>query len=262
MNMAPALHLVLPEFQSFLVLVSRIGGIVAAFPMLGGRTVPHRIKIAIVVMLGIALSPLIRLPQLSQDAFEMTAGLASELLIGLVIGLAVRLVFGALEVAGDLIGVQMGFGAVQLLDPMTAQHSSVISEYFRIIAMLVFLSLNAHMIIVAAIVSSYETIPPFGARLSPALGEEVLQLSQHMFVVALQLSAPVLVVIILINILLAMLGRAVVQINVFVLSFPITILGGLLVLGLALPYTVSLFEREFIGLHDTIERLIRILGHG
>jgi flagellar biosynthetic protein FliR len=262
MNMAPALHLVLPEFQSFLVLVSRIGGIVAAFPMLGGRTVPHRIKIALVVMLGIALSPLIRLPQLSQDAFEMTAGLASELLIGLVIGLAVRLVFGALEVAGDLIGVQMGFGAVQLLDPMTAQHSSVIREYFRIIAMLVFLSLNAHMVIVAAIVSSYETIPPFGARLSPDVGEEVLQLSQHMFVVALQLSAPVLVVIILINILLAMLGRAVVQINVFVLSFPITILGGLLVLGLALPYTVSLFEREFIGLHDTIERLIRILGHG
>jgi len=262
MNMAPALHLVLPEFQSFLVLVSRIGGIVAAFPMLGGRTVPHQIKIALVVMLGIALSPLIRLPQLSQDVFELTAGLASELLIGLVIGLAVRLVFGALEIAGELLGVQMGFGAVQLLDPMTAQHSSVMSEYFRIVAMLVFLSLNAHMVVVAAIVSSYETIPPFGARISSALGEEVLQLSQHMFVVALQLSAPVLVVMILINILLAMLGRAVVQINVFVLSFPITILGGLLVLGLALPYTVSLFEREFIGLHDTIERLMRILGHG
>ncbi|HXC67796.1 MAG TPA: flagellar biosynthetic protein FliR [Nitrospiraceae bacterium] len=260
--MAPALHLVLPEFQSFLVLVSRIGGIVAAFPMLGGRTVPHQIKIALVVMLGIALSPLIRLPQLSQDVFELTAGLASELLIGLVIGLAVRLVFGALEIAGELLGVQMGFGAVQLLDPMTAQHSSVMSEYFRIVAMLVFLSLNAHMVVVAAIVSSYETIPPFGARISSALGEEVLQLSQHMFVVALQLSAPVLVVMILINILLAMLGRAVVQINVFVLSFPITILGGLLVLGLALPYTVSLFEREFIGLHDTIERLMRILGHG
>jgi len=262
MNTAPALHLVLPEFQAFLVLVSRIGGIVAAFPMLGGRTVPHQIKIALVVMLGIALSPLIRLPPLSQDAIEMTAGLVSELLIGLVIGLAVRLVFGALEVAGDLLGVQMGFGAVQLLDPMTAQHSSVISEYFRIIAMLVFLSLNAHMAVVGAIVSSYDAIPPFGARLSPAIGEEVLRLSQHMFEVALKLSAPVLVVMILINILLAMLGRAVAQINVFVLSFPITIAAGLLVLGLALPYTVSLFEQEFIGLYDTIVSLLRILGHG
>lgn len=262
MSMAPSLHLFLPEFQSFLVLVSRIGGIVAAFPMLGGRTVPAQIKIALVVMLGIALSPLIRLPPLSQDAIEMTAGLASELLIGLVIGLAVRLLFGAFEVAGDLLGTQIGFGAVQLLDPMTSQQSSLISEYFRIIASLVFLSLNAHMVVVAAIVSSYDAIPPFGATLSPGIGEEVLQLSQHMFVVALQLSAPVLVAMILINVLLAMLGRAVAQINVFVLSFPLTIAGGLLVLGVALPYTVSLFEREFMGLHDTIERLLRMLGHG
>ena len=262
MTTAPSLHVLLPEFQSFLVLVSRVGGIVAAFPMLGGRTVPAQIKIALVVMLGIALSPLIQLPPLSRDAVEMTAGLASELLIGLVIGLAVRLLFGALEVAGELLGTQIGFGAVQLLDPMTSQQSSLISEYFRIIASLVFLSLNAHMVVVAAIVSSYDAIPPFGATLSPALGEEVLLLSQHMFLVALKLSAPVLVAMILINVLLAMLGRAVTQINVFVLSFPLTIAGGLLVLGLALPYTVSLFEGEFTGLHDTIDKLLWILGHG
>jgi flagellar biosynthetic protein FliR len=262
MSITPSLHVLLPEFQSFLVLVSRIGGIVAAFPMLGGRTIPAQIKIALVVMLGLVLSPLIRLPPISSDAIEMTAGLASELLVGLVIGLAVRLLFGAFEVAGDLLGTQMGFGAVQLLDPMTSQQSSLISEYFRIVAMLVFLSLNAHMMVVAAIVSSYEAIPPFGASLSPALGEEVLELSQHMFLVALKLAAPVLVVMILINVLLAMLGRAVAQINVFVLSFPLTIAGGLLVLGLALPHTVSLFEREFIGLHDTIERLLKVLGHG
>jgi flagellar biosynthetic protein FliR len=262
MSTIPSLHLLLPEFQSFLVLVSRIGGIVAAFPMLSGRAVPAQIKIALVVMLGLVLSPLIRLPPLSRDAIEMTAGLVSELLIGLVIGLAVRLLFGAFEMAGELLGTQMGFGAVQLLDPMTAQQSPLIGEYFRIIASLVFLSLNAHMVVVAAIVSSYDSIPPFAARLSPVVGEEVLQLSQHMFLVALQLSAPVLVAMILINVLLAMLGRAVAQINVFVLSFPLTIAGGLLVLGLALPYTVSLFEREFMGLRDTIERLLRVLGHG
>jgi flagellar biosynthesis protein FliR len=262
MTTIPSLHLLLPEFQSFLVLVSRIGGIVAAFPMLSGRAVPAQIKIALVVMLGLVLSPLIRLPPLSRDAIEMTAGLVSELLIGLVIGLAVRLLFGAFEMAGELLGTQMGFGAVQLLDPMTAQPSPLIGEYFRIIASLVFLSLNAHMVVVAAIVSSYDSIPPFAARLSPVVGEEVLQLSQHMFLVALQLSAPVLVAMILINVLLAMLGRAVAQINVFVLSFPLTIAGGLLVLGLALPYTVSLFEREFMELHDTIDRLLRVLGHG
>jgi flagellar biosynthetic protein FliR len=115
---------------------------------------------------------------------------------------------------------------------------------------------------VAAIVTSYDAIPPFGATLAAPIGEEMIDLSRHMFVIALQLAAPVLVAMVLINLLLAMLGRAVAQVNVFILSFPITIVGGLVVLGLALPYTVSLFEREFMGLHDTIERLLRILGHG
>ena len=156
----------------------------------------------------------------------------------------------------------MGFSAIQLVDPMSNQQSAVISEYFRIIASLVFLSINAHLVVVAAIVTSYDAIPPFGATLAAPIGEEMIDLSRHMFVIALQLAAPVLVAMVLINLLLAMLGRAVAQVNVFILSFPITIVGGLVVLGLALPYTVSLFEREFMGLHDTIERLLRILGHG
>ncbi|MDZ4856434.1 MAG: flagellar biosynthetic protein FliR [Nitrospirota bacterium] len=262
MNVTQPLHMLLPDFQSFLAVASRTGGIVAAFPMLSGRAVPPRIKVALVVMLSLVSAPAIHLPQIPHEAIAMTAGLAGELLIGLVIGMAVRLLFSALEVAGELIGTQMGFSMAQLLDPMTSVSTPMVGQLFTVIASLVFLSLNAHMMVVAAIVSSYESIPPFGARLSPVIGEEVLRLSQHMFVVAVQLSGPALVALALINILLAMLGRAVTQINVFVLSFPLTIAAGLLVLGLAMPFIVSRLEREFIGLHETIEGLLRALGHG
>jgi flagellar biosynthetic protein FliR len=262
MNVTQPLHILLPELQSFLTVVSRTGGIVAALPMLGGRTVPPRIKVVLVLMLGLALAPAIHLPPVPPDAAAMTAGLASELLIGFVIGMAVRLLFSALEIAGEVAGSQMGFSVAQLLDPVTSHSTPMVGQLFTVIASLVFLSLNAHMMVVAAIVSSYESIPPLGATLSPAVGEEVLHLSQHMFVVAVQLAAPVLVAVALINILLAMLGRAVTQINIFVLSFPLTIAAGLLVLGLALPFTVSLLEQEFIGLKDTIEGLLRALGHG
>jgi flagellar biosynthetic protein FliR len=172
------------------------------------------------------------------------------------------LLFSALEIAGEIAGSQMGFSMAQLLDPLTSQSAPMVGQLFTLIATLVFLSLNAHMMVVSAIVSSYESIPPFGATLSPAVGEEVLRLSQHMFVVALQLTGPILVTVLLINLLLAMLGRAVSQVNVFVLSFPLTIAAGLLVLGLALPFMVSLLEREFIGLHETIEGLLGVLGHG
>lgn len=262
MNVTQPLHILLPEFQSFLVVASRAGGVVAALPMLSGSTVPPRIKVGLVLMLALALGPAIHLPPIPPDAFALTAGLASELLIGFVLGMAVRLLFSALEVAGEIIGSQMGFSMAQLLDPMTSHSTPMVGQLFTVIASLVFLSLNAHMMVVAAIVSSYESIPPFGASLSPAIGEEVLHLSQHVFLVAVQLAGPVLVAIALINILLAMLGRAVTQINIFVLSFPLTIAAGLLVMGLALPFMVSLLEREFIGLHETIEGLVRMLGHG
>lgn len=262
MNVTAPLNILLPEFQSFLIVASRAGGIVAALPMLSGRTVPPRIKVALVLMLALALAPAIHLPPLPPDAVAITAGLASELLIGFVIGMAVRLLFSAFEVAGEIVGAQMGFSIAQLLDPMTSVSTPMIGQLFTIIASLVFLSLNVHMMVVSAIVSSFESIPPFGASLSPSVGEEVLRLSQHMFVVAVKLAGPVLVALALINILMAMLGRAVVQINVFALSFPLTIAVGLLVLSAAMPFTVSLFEQEFIGLQETIEGLLRVLGHG
>ncbi len=262
MNVSAPLNILLPEFQSFLIVASRAGGIVAALPMLSGRTVPPRIKVALVLMLALALAPAIHLPPLPPDAIAITAGLASELLIGFVIGMAVRLLFSAFEVAGEIVGAQMGFSIAQLLDPMTSVSTPMIGQLFTIIASLVFLSLNVHMMVVSAIVSSFESIPPFGASLSPSVGEEVLRLSQHMFVVAVKLAGPVLVALALINILMAMLGRAVVQINVFALSFPLTIAVGLLVLSAAMPFTVSLFEQEFIGLVETIEGLLRVLGHG
>ncbi|ALA58613.1 flagellar biosynthetic protein FliR [Nitrospira moscoviensis] len=262
MALAHTIQIALPEFEAFLVLVSRIGGLLAALPVLSGRTVPMKVKIALVLVLGAALAPVIHLPAVSHDPLLLAAGLVGEMAIGLTIGLAVRLFFGALELAGEMIGVQMGFGVVQLFDPATAHQTPLVGQYFTLLASLVFLSLNAHMLAVATIVSSYEAIPAFGASLPSALGDDVVHLSQQMFTLGLKLAAPVLITILLLNILLAMLGRAVSQINVFVLSFPITIAGGLIVMGLAMPFTVSLLAGEIERLQMAIEALMKVLGHG
>jgi flagellar biosynthesis protein FliR len=261
MALAHTIQIALPEFEAFLVLVSRIGGLLAALPVLSGRTVPMKVKIALVLVLGAALAPVIRLPAVSHDPLLLAAGLVGEMAIGLTIGLAVRLFFGALELAGEMIGVQMGFGVVQLFDPTTAHQTPLMGQYFTLLASLVFLSLNAHMLAVATIVSSYEAIPAFGASLPAALGDDVVHLSQQMFTIGLKLAAPVLITILLLNILLAMLGRAVSQINVFVLSFPITIAGGLVVMGLAMPFTVSLLAGEIERLQMAIDALMMVLGH-
>jgi len=165
MGLTQSIHILLPEFQAFLVLIARIGGLLAALPVLSGRTVPMKVKVALVLVLGAALAPVIHLPPISFDPAILAAGMLSELAIGLTIGLAVRLFFGALELAGEMIGVQMGFGIAQLFDPTTARETPMMAQYFTLLASLVFLSLNAHMLVVATIVSSYEAIPAFGATL-------------------------------------------------------------------------------------------------
>jgi flagellar biosynthetic protein FliR len=262
MALTQTFQILLPEFQAFLVLIARIGGLLAALPVLSGRTVPLKVKVALVLVLGAALAPVIHLPPVPYDPVAMASGLASEMAIGLTIGLAVRLFFGALELAGELVGVQMGFGVVQMLDPATAQQTPIMGQFFTLLASLVFLSLNAHMLVVATIVSSYTAIPAFGASLPSGLGEEVLRLSQQMFAIGLKLAAPVLVTILIVNILLAILGRAVSQINVFVLSFPVTIAGGLAVSAMAMPFAVELLAREIERLQFVIDGLMKVLGHG
>ena len=262
MGLTQTVHILLPQFQAFLVLISRIGGLLAALPVFSGRTIPVKVKLGLVLTLSLMLAPSIPMPTVSMDPMILVGGMLSEMAIGVTIGLAVRLMFGALEVAGELLGIQMGFGAVHLFDPTTSHQTPMIAQFFTMLASLIFLSLNAHLFAMATIIHSYEAIPAFGAHLSSHLGEEILLLSQRMFTIGMKLAAPVLITILLINVLMALLGRAVPQVQVFVLSFPITIAGGLLVLSLGMPFTVSLIGSEFEQLQLTIEALLRSLGRG
>lgn len=262
MSTTNAIHLALPQFQAFSILLVRIAGIVSVFPILNSRTIPMPVKTGLVTMLGLVLTPIIHLPSLPTDPALVIAGISSEFLIGLTIGLAVRLLFSGFQVAGELVGTQMGFGAIQMFDPMSHQNAPIIAQFQLTLGSLVFLSLNAHLMVVHAIGMSYEFVPPFAAKLSDSIAQDIIQLTQNMLVVALKLAAPVFATLLVVNTVLAVLGRAVPQMNVFVMSFPLTIGAGLLAMSLAMPFTLSLFAKEFENLVETILGLLKALGHG
>lgn len=260
--MTQTIQLGLPHFQTFVVVLIRIGAILAAMPMLGSRSLPMQLKTGLATALALVVVPFVGPATWPADTALFLLGLIAEFLIGLVIGLAVRSLFASFEVAGELIGSQMGFSIVQLFDPVTSHTVPLMGQLNTVLASLIFLSLNAHVLIVHAIGESFRLIPPFGASLSDTLGDEVMRLFQGGFLVALKLAAPVLVVTLVVNLVLALLGRTVPQLNVFVLSFPLTILCGLFVFGLALPAVASLCEEEFLKLHEGILDLMRTMGHG
>ncbi len=260
--MSPGIQFAIPQFQSALIVMFRVAGILAALPVLGSRAIPMQIKVGLVIMLGLVLTPFIPPMAVPQHVLLLGAGIANEFMIGLVIGLAVRLFFAALELAGELMGNQVGFSVAHLIDPHTFRQTPLIGSFQTILASLTFLSLNAHYLVVRAVATSFDVVPPFMAHLSAGLADDILHLAQQMFVVAMKLAAPVLVTVLIVNVMMGILGRTVAQLNVFVLSFPLTIACGLFVMGLALPYSIGLYESEFIRLDETLQGLLRMLGHG
>jgi flagellar biosynthesis protein FliR len=145
---------------------------------------------------------------------------------------------------------------------MSHQNAPLIAQFQLVLGSLVFLSINAHLLVVHAIGMSFELVPPFGAKLSDHIARDIIQLAQNMLGVALKLAAPMFATLLIVNTILAILGRAVPQMNIFALSFPITIGAGLVAMSLAMPFTLSLFEKEFITLAETILALLKALGRG
>ncbi|HSE57250.1 MAG TPA: flagellar biosynthetic protein FliR, partial [Nitrospiraceae bacterium] len=115
--MTQTIQLGLPHFQTFVVVLIRIGAILAAMPMLGSRSLPGQVKAGLAVALALVLLPFVGASSWPADTALVLLGLIAEFLIGLVIGLAVRSLFASFEVAGELLGSQMGFSIVQLFDP-------------------------------------------------------------------------------------------------------------------------------------------------
>jgi flagellar biosynthetic protein FliR len=256
------LHFAVPQFQHLVVVLLRVGGIVAAMPVLGSRTVPPRIKAGFAVALSLALLPIVQAPAMPDDPLKLLAGLGGEFMVGLVMGLGIRAVFAGIELAGELMGVQMGLGMVQLLDPTAAGQVPLVSHFYTLLASMTFLSLNAHFIVVETVADSFRLVAPFGAGVSPFLVDDVLRIVQGLFVAALKLAAPVMAAMLLVNLGISVLGRAVTQMNAFAVSHPITLFIGFLVMGGSLPFAVSLFEQQFVSLEDTIRGLMALLGHG
>lgn len=259
--MTQTIQLAIPQFQTFLVVMMRVGAIVAAFPLIGSRTVPHLVKMGLVLALALTLTPLVPSTPSPMEIDALGIGLLAEFLIGLVIGLAVRGMFAGFELAGELMGNQMGFGVAQLFDPATSHQVPLMSQFQITLASLLFLAFNLHMSVVHAVGESFRLIPPYGAVLSSALLEDVLHLFGGIFVVAVKLSAPVVVVALTVNLIMALMGRAVSQLNIFILSFPLTIALGLLAMGLALPTMAGFYLAEFESLARALDGLMRDLQH-
>ena len=216
----------------------RVLALFSVAPLLSHRAVPNRLKVALAVGIAAVLVPVVPAPPIT-DALSGAglALLAQNILIGMILGFAVRLIFAALELAGELIGLQMGLSFAGFFNPASGMTQNAVGSFMSLLALLMFIAIDGHLMLLHALAESFRLFPLVGGDGGMPLGfDAVVRLGGGMFSIALSLALPFLAVMLLTNIVLGVLARIAPQLNVFAIGFPLTILVGLSTLMLMLPY--------------------------
>ena len=250
------------QFQTFLVVTARVAGFVGAIPVISAVQTPVRVKIGLVFASSLLLFPLMGEAVGKTDFSPIPFALliVSELLLGLLIGLVARLIFTAVEFGATVIGFQMGFAAANVFDPQGERQVALLSQFQNVFAIMIFLAINGHHLFFQAAVRSYELLPPGRIDFSGEAVPYLMQLTSRMFAIGVQFSAPVLAVLLLTGLILGVLARVFPQLNVFLLSFPINIGTGFIVIALTLSLLSTLLRREFDNLAEWIVTLLGYLA--
>lgn len=215
----------------------RVLALMAVAPVLSHRAVPLRVRLLLGITITVVLIPVVPAPPL--DVALSGAGLGllvQNILIGVTLGFAVRLVFAALELAGETIGLQMGLSFAGFFSPATGQTQNAVASFLSMLAVLMFVAIDGHLLLIHALAESFRVFPIAGGGGVPLTLAVLTGLAAEMFAIALTIALPFLAVMLLVNIVLGVLARVAPQLNIFAVGFPLTILVGLAVLFLLLPY--------------------------
>ncbi|MEK7317404.1 MAG: flagellar biosynthetic protein FliR [Candidatus Eisenbacteria bacterium] len=220
----------------FVLLTARIGGLMLTAPLWSMSGWPRAGRAAFTVVLAMMLLPLAPAGRVPEEVLELPVPVAMELLIGSLIGLAAAVIVQGVALAGEIISIQMGLSFGALLAPMPELAMGGVGPLQSMLALLLYTTIGGHLVLVRGLAESLVTLPP-GAPIDLAAGlAPILALLATLFITGLRAAAPIVIALFLTQIALAVLSRAVPQINAMVLSFPITIGVGFLMLYLALPF--------------------------
>jgi flagellar biosynthesis protein FliR len=216
--------------------LTRVLALLAVAPVLSHQAIPLRAKVGIALAITLAIAPVVGAPTLA-GVLEVRGfvSLAHNILVGLALGFAVRLVFAGIELAGQLIGLQIGLSFAGYFSPDFGQSENVVSSFMAMLTLLMFLAVDGHLILLSALVESFRVFPVDAAGALNIDALALVRAAADVFTIALTICLPILAVMLLVNVVLGVMARIAPQLNLFAVGFPLTVLAGLLALVLFLP---------------------------
>lgn len=239
------------SFQTYMLVTARVGGMLLGLPMFSARFLPQMWRVGLCLLLAAVLLPVTQeVAELSES--QLLPAMVWELLAGVMVGLGLVMVFAAMQVAGQLMDVQMGFGIANVVDPLWDQSVPLVGNFLNLFAILVFMMSDGHHHLIRGLQWSFTALPAGTPVISGAAVGGLVELFGWMLVTAVRLSAPVVGVLLTVNLALGVLGRTMPQMNILVVGMPIKILAGLLMLLAVVPFLAPALGRLF----DHIFRLM------
>ena len=247
------------DLETFIFILLRVSCMVITIPIFGDSSVPVRIKAGLSLMITFLLFPCIKFPLPAPNLLPLIYGMLGEVLIGIIIGFVGKLIFIGVQIAGQLIGFQMGFAIVNVFDPITSEQVSIIAQFQYLIAILIFLAVDGHYIFLYAIAESYRIISPLNFHFSAKLMQSIIEISKDIFIIAVKIAAPIATVLLMTSIGFGLIARTVPQINILIVGFPLKIAIGLIGIGLTLPVFTRIMTRLFLTFGDKLNLLLNLM---
>lgn len=249
------------DVVAFILVLMRVAGLFLASPIFSSNTIPAQVKAAWTLLVAFIIFPLVDYSSLDLPQLGLPFALAvtRELMVGFVIGLGAYLIFVGIQMAGQLIDIQMGFGLVNVVDPITSTQVSVMGQYYYMVATVVFLAVDGHHLLIRGLMQTFDVIGLGQAHFTPALTDKMNDLFSQVFFIAFKVGAPVIGALFITNLALGVIARTVPQMNVFIVGMPLNVMVGLTVVAMSMSFFVYILQDMIHGLYRDMAILIQTM---
>ncbi len=239
------------QLIGFLLVLLRVSVVFAVLPLFGSKSFPAQFRIGMILTLSLALTPLVNV---KAGVDEIGMLVIRETLFSVVLGLTVRVLFFAIDTAGQAISTVTGMSMANVFNPEIGQ-STEISRFYSILAIFLFFALDMHHYFIYALTKSFSFVPVGSANIK-SMAETGIELGAKVFVLAVKLSAPAITIVLITNILLGVLYKLIPQFNIFFVAYPLYLALGFLVILLTIPMVMVLLNGYFSDMKTDLNLLL------
>lgn len=241
---------------TLMLVIARVSGIFMTAPLLNNETIPALLKALLSIVIGLAVTARLAVPVAAPaDWTSLVLGMGGELLIGATLGFATNLLFGALEMAGDQIGQQMGISLAEVFNPMSESNTNVVGQLLQLTGLAVFLLIGGHRAMLGGLLDTFHSVPLLKVGLPAGLIDVIVALLTASLVLSMKVAAPVLVAMMLVSMAMGLIQRTMPQFNILSVGFQVRAAVAAAVLAVGVAALGPLIEQAWTAASTMIATL-------